>query len=142
MSVSQAPSDARASARRRLLRDLKEFEAAKADFPSVSAAPSSENVFAWHGNLQPTDGPYAGTPFHFVMTFPDDYPKSPPEVQLKSQLAHPNVFGTASYVVVRRADACLLQVITSAWTCSSRTPPPCRTPVSHAWSLCFAHSYR
>ena len=76
---------------RRLHKDWKELEEQKEFLPTIRALPTSD-IFTWHCNLRPDDGPFAGTIFHLVLFFPEDYPNSPPDVELCSYLAHPNVF--------------------------------------------------
>ena len=61
----------------------------------VAAKPLPNDMYKWHGNIR---GP-AGTKweqgvFHFEMSLPLDYPCSPPEITLFTQIPHPNVFGS------------------------------------------------
>lgn len=77
--------------RRRLFRDWKELEAQKDELTTVTAMPTSD-MFVWHCNLRPDDGPFSGTVFHLVLRFPWDYPTSPPRVKLCTFLEHPNVY--------------------------------------------------
>jgi len=60
---------------------------------SVSALPLESDLFEWHVNIKPVDGVYSGVYFHLIMRFPDDYPSSPPTVEIKTPISHPNIFG-------------------------------------------------
>ena len=65
----------------------------------VSASPLTDDdgspvdLFTWHGNITPPDGPYSGVVFHVIMKFPHDYPSTPPAIELSVTIPHPNVFG-------------------------------------------------
>ena len=61
---------------------------------TASARPVEDDIFTWHINLRPDDGPLSGAVFHLIATFPDDYPCSPPTIELMNELVHPNVFGS------------------------------------------------
>ena len=51
-----------------------------------------ENIFQWKASLiGPKDSSYAGGTFILTITFPDDYPKNPPEVCFKTPIYHVNV---------------------------------------------------
>lgn len=80
---------------RRLQKDLKELRDAEVPLVGVSAAPLDDSIFTWHANIRaPADSVYSGGVFHIEMTFPQDYPCSPPGLTLfVSTLNHPNVFG-------------------------------------------------
>jgi len=82
-------------ATRRLLRDLKEIEANTIPTVGVTARPLPDNLFVWHANLRgPEETAYQGGVFHMIMTFPQDYPNSSPEINLCTAIPHPFVFGT------------------------------------------------
>lgn len=68
---------------RRLQKDLKELEDNKIPLVGVSARPLSNSLYVWHGNLRGPEGtPFEGGVFHIELTFPTDYPCSPPTVKL------------------------------------------------------------
>lgn len=102
----------------------------------VSVAPHPDDFFTWHGNvLGPEGTPYAGGIFHFVVEFPQDYPKyviqsifnnwrtlgptelsilvfsSPPTVTIKTRIEHPCVVGDQLQICF--LDGCLEFV--SSW---------------------------
>jgi len=60
----------------------------------VSAAPLDDSIYTWHANIRGPEGTlYHGGVFHMQITFPKNYPCSPPDIQLFSDIPHPNVFG-------------------------------------------------
>jgi ubiquitin-protein ligase len=81
---------------RRLQKDLKELRDAEVPLVGVSATPLDDSIFTWHANIRaPADSVYAGAVFHIEMTFPQDYPCSPPSLTIfNCQIIHPNVFGS------------------------------------------------
>lgn len=79
-------------AQRRLLADLRELE--RQPLPMVSARPLEHDLFTWHCNLMgPENTPYAGGLFHFVLSFPHNYPNKPPSARVLSPIPHPHVHG-------------------------------------------------
>eukprot|EP00753_Platysulcus_tardus_P003421 PLAT12454.12.p1 GENE.PLAT12454.12~~PLAT12454.12.p1 ORF type:complete len:976 (-),score=421.42 PLAT12454.12:106-3033(-) len=82
------------SAIRRLHRDL--LELAREPLPTVTAAPSGDDLSCWCANLAPSSGPYAGCVVHLRLKFPYDYPQRAPTVTLCADMQHPNVFGRFS----------------------------------------------
>ena len=80
------------AATRRLLRDLREIRSEASSLTTINALPQENNLFRWHCNLRPADGPFAGVVFHIILVFTEQYPHKPPEVQLCTYLSHPNVF--------------------------------------------------
>jgi ubiquitin-protein ligase len=81
---------------RRLQRDLKELEDQTIPLVGISARPLSNSLFTWHGNLRGPEGtPFEGGVFHFEMTFPLNYPVSPPTLKLFTQIPHPFVLKDA-----------------------------------------------
>ena len=106
-------------ATKRLLRDYNELVNQPID--NTFAAPEENNIFKWHVILCPISGPYNGISLHLTMTFPNDYPKMPPNVQVSSYLKHPNVFG--SYI------------------CLDMLKDPEQTGLYVGWTSCYsAHS--
>jgi len=78
------------SAARRLLRDWKEMVASP--LSTVTASPLPHNIFTWHCNIRPDEGPYKGIPLHLVLQFPHNYPAQPPTLRMPVLIPHPNVF--------------------------------------------------
>ena len=80
-------------ATKRLFKDWKELEHSKEEgfLTTVSALPTSD-IFLWHCNLRPGDGPYTGISFHLILRFPESYPHDPPDVELCTWVSHPNVY--------------------------------------------------
>ena len=82
---------------RRLQKDLKELEDSQIPLVGVTARPLSNSLYIWHGNLRGPEGtPYEGGVFHIEITFPQDYPVSPPTIKLFTPLPHPNVLTETS----------------------------------------------
>jgi ubiquitin-protein ligase len=68
---------------RRLQKDLKELEECTIPLVGVSARPLSSSLYTWHGNLRgPVGSPFEGGVFHIEITFPQNYPVSPPSIRL------------------------------------------------------------
>eukprot|EP00831_Metopus_contortus_P031985 TRINITY_DN25959_c0_g1_i1.p1 TRINITY_DN25959_c0_g1~~TRINITY_DN25959_c0_g1_i1.p1 ORF type:complete len:1431 (-),score=259.64 TRINITY_DN25959_c0_g1_i1:38-4204(-) len=79
---------------RRLMKDLQEIEKNEIPTVGVTARPQNDNMYIWHANLRGPEGtPYEGGVFHLVMTFPTNYPHSPPTVVLSTPIPHPCVSG-------------------------------------------------
>lgn len=82
---------------RRLQKDLKELEDCQVPLVGVSARPLSNSLYTWHANLRGPEGtPFEGGVFHLEITFPQDYPVSPPTIRLFTPLPHPNVLSETS----------------------------------------------
>lgn len=83
-----------ALARHRLERDLREI--LLEPLGTVAARPLENDLFEWHANICPSDGPLAGVVFHLVLRFPEDYPTTPPKLRFPGRAIpafhHPNVF--------------------------------------------------
>ena len=77
----------------RLMHDYNEITHQQIPIPGVSALPLDNDIYEWHGNVKGVaDNVYKGAVLHFKISFPKDYPLSPPTVYLlNSQLKHPNV---------------------------------------------------
>ncbi|KAL9643758.1 hypothetical protein ABK040_016060 [Willaertia magna] len=80
-------------ATKRLMRDW--LECIKNPLKGIAAAPVNENnLFLWHANVKgPVGTPYEAGIFHLTMTFPQNYPQSPPTLTLCTRIEHPNVIG-------------------------------------------------
>ena len=74
----------------RLMRDL--ATVLNEPLSTIAACPLESDIFEWHCNMVPSEGPFAGFVFHFVLKFPQDYPARPPRVEMCSYIKHPNVF--------------------------------------------------
>eukprot|EP00930_Biecheleria_cincta_P045339 TRINITY_DN31259_c0_g1_i1.p1 TRINITY_DN31259_c0_g1~~TRINITY_DN31259_c0_g1_i1.p1 ORF type:complete len:916 (-),score=177.15 TRINITY_DN31259_c0_g1_i1:198-2945(-) len=83
-----------AFARKRLLRDW--AEVLREPSSLVAAAPLEDNIFEWHANLRPNQGPLVGIIFHVRIVFPQDYPNSPPNLLFPRNeipsFRHPNLY--------------------------------------------------
>jgi len=79
---------------RRLQKDLKEIRDSEIPLFGVTAAPLDDSIFKWHANIRgPANTVYAGGVFHLEITFPENYPVSPPSIELFTNVPHANVFG-------------------------------------------------
>ena len=59
---------------------------------SVTAFPEGENLFQWVGTIQGSAGTvYEGLSYKLSLTFPSDYPYSPPTIKFLTPCYHPNV---------------------------------------------------
>ena len=77
----------------RLMHDYHEITNQKVPIPGVSAIPLDNDFYEWHGNVKAiANNIYKGAVLHFRISFPKDYPLSPPKVYLlNTGLHHPNV---------------------------------------------------
>lgn len=81
-------------ATRRLMAEWRDYSLSPATIKRyINIYPLESNIFEWHGNLAPpAEHPYySGCIFHFVFYFPEDYPKHPPSIELKTGFAHSNI---------------------------------------------------
>ena len=79
---------------RRMHKDYAELKNAHVPIVGVSAAPTDTDFFVWHANLRgPETSAFYGGVFHMKITFPRNYPVSPPSIELMTTIPHPNVFG-------------------------------------------------
>ena len=79
------------SALKRIMKEIKNFE--KDVIPNMKAGPVTNlDYFKWEATISgPSDSPYEGGVFKLGITFPQDYPFSPPSVIFLTQVYHPNV---------------------------------------------------
>eukprot|EP01086_Lenisia_limosa_P002652 TRINITY_DN164_c0_g1_i3.p1 TRINITY_DN164_c0_g1~~TRINITY_DN164_c0_g1_i3.p1 ORF type:complete len:166 (-),score=35.74 TRINITY_DN164_c0_g1_i3:60-557(-) len=77
---------------RRLMREYKDITMNPTD--GIVAGPIDEkNFFLWEATIEgPTETPYEGGCFTAILTFPNDYPISPPEMKFTSKMWHPNIY--------------------------------------------------
>lgn len=86
------PPNPTKNARRRMLRDIIEWNEYCHECPMITAAPMQENIFEWHINMNATSGVLKGITIHLIAIFPATYPKDPPAVRVCSYFPHNNVF--------------------------------------------------
>jgi len=76
----------------RLQKELKESQKNPTEGIKVDL-PDENNLYLWHVYIKgPPDTGYEGGIFKLEMTFPKDYPNSPPDVKFISDMWHPNVY--------------------------------------------------
>jgi ubiquitin-protein ligase len=78
------------------MHDYNEIKNQVVPIPGVSALPLDDNFYEWHGNVKAiANNAYKGAVLHFRLSFPKDYPLSPPTVYLlNTELTHPNVMSS------------------------------------------------
>ncbi|KAJ3169443.1 Ubiquitin-conjugating enzyme E2 G2 [Irineochytrium annulatum] len=81
-----------ATALKRLMTEYKELTVNPPD--GITAGPLTEDdFFTWEALISgPDDTPYEGGIFTATITFPRDYPLSPPVMKFTSPIFHPNVY--------------------------------------------------
>jgi len=67
----------------------------------ITAGPiTEENFFEWEALIEgPQDTPYEGGIFPATLTFPKDYPLSPPTMKFKCTMFHPNVYADGTVCI-------------------------------------------
>ena len=77
---------------KRLAQEFKELMSSETD--GIAAGPvTSDSLLEWEALIVgPTDTPYDGGCFGCVLSFPQDYPLSPPTMRFTTPLWHPNVY--------------------------------------------------
>lgn len=95
MAAATAPNGIiKSFATRRLMAEWRDYSLSPSSLKHrINIQPLESNIFEWHGNLAPPDEHpyYSGCIFHFVFYFPEDYPKHPPSIELKTGFAHSNI---------------------------------------------------
>eukprot|EP01060_Flectonema_neradi_P037087 TRINITY_DN736_c0_g3_i2.p1 TRINITY_DN736_c0_g3~~TRINITY_DN736_c0_g3_i2.p1 ORF type:complete len:1108 (+),score=347.26 TRINITY_DN736_c0_g3_i2:93-3416(+) len=77
-------------ATKRLHKDLRDLH----DSPLYTVHIDSDDLFRWHVNITPSEGPFAGYIIHFVIYFPDSYPHEAPDIRCSVPIRHPCVVFT------------------------------------------------
>ena len=79
------------NAKKKLLADFENIQINPSD--NFSAVPNETNVMIWHAVVfGPQDSLYEYGVFRLTLTFCDEYPYIPPQVQFTSKIFHPNIF--------------------------------------------------
>ncbi|KAL0234695.1 hypothetical protein PCE1_001731 [Barthelona sp. PCE] len=96
------------TATNRLIRDLHRLHR---DRPSgISALPEASNLFFWTALIfGPEDSEWEGGIFKLNLTFPSDYPHSPPKVVFSTVMHHPNIYADGRIC---------LDILQNRWTAS------------------------
>merc|ERR1712183_237760 len=83
---------AQSRALKRLVREFKELSVSETE--GIIASPVNEdNFFEWEAVITgPEHTPYENGVFVAKLTFPHDYPHSPPKMKFTSRMWHPNVY--------------------------------------------------
>lgn len=78
---------------------------AESGLPGIVARPiDPTNLLIWKFSLQGPEGsPYEYGIFNGILTFPSDYPLSPPKMVFETPITHPNVYGEGK----RRGEVCI-----------------------------------
>ena len=75
-------------------KDYAELKNSAIPLVGVSATPQDDDFFTWCANIRgPETSAFYGGVFHMEISFPRNYPVSPPSIRLCTQIPHPNVFG-------------------------------------------------
>ncbi|KAJ1503956.1 Ubiquitin-conjugating enzyme E2 D1 [Coelomomyces lativittatus] len=76
---------------RRIQKELSDLS--KCPVPGISIGPSSENdLLHWQGVLVgPPQTTFEGGSFKFNMTFLEEFPFRPPQIQFQTRIYHPNI---------------------------------------------------
>ena len=87
-------------AMKRLMREYAEMVSSPPE--GIIASPVSESdVFTWRIAMSgPPDSFYEGALLEGILTFPKDYPLSPPKLQFTSPVWHPNVYFPSGKVCI------------------------------------------
>jgi len=101
----------------RLARELKDLMKNPISGFKVDLA-NEGNLFEWHVYIQgPKETPQENGIFKALLTFPDDYPNSPPKMKFISDFWHPNVYpdGTVCISILHVPDPMNPEEIKECW---------------------------
>nr|XP_027200425.1 ubiquitin-conjugating enzyme E2 2-like [Dermatophagoides pteronyssinus] len=83
------------SSRKRLLRDFRSIVESQPE--GVNATPCDNNLLEWEALVfGPDDTCWEGGVFMLSMSFPHDYPDTPPTIKFLTKIYHPNVYADGS----------------------------------------------
>lgn len=87
-----SPNSKISTAHKRLLREYRELMQNPTE--GIIASPVSDNdLFNWRCIISgPVDTPYEFGIFEATLSFPNDYPLSPPTMKFKTPILHPNIY--------------------------------------------------
>ncbi|KAL3899759.1 MAG: hypothetical protein SGCHY_001826 [Lobulomycetales sp.] len=87
------------TATRRLMTEYREITENAPE--GITAGPVSEdNLFEWEAVIVgPDDTPYEGGLFPATLSFPKDYPLSPPSMKFSCDIYHPNVYSNGEVCI-------------------------------------------
>ncbi|KDE05607.1 ubiquitin-conjugating enzyme E2-18 kDa [Microbotryum lychnidis-dioicae p1A1 Lamole] len=89
------------TALKRLMTEYKQLTASENEDSMFTAGPISENdFFIWSALIQgPSETPFEGGVFEAELTFPRDYPLSPPKMKFTPPLFHPNIYASGDVCI-------------------------------------------
>tara|TARA_B110000908_G_C10170310_1_gene410489 strand:- start:264 stop:713 length:450 start_codon:yes stop_codon:yes gene_type:complete len=81
-----------------LQRLRKEYDNLRKDPPAFcTASPKDANLYKWTAQIYgPADTPYCGGIFNLDISFPTEYPFTPPKINFTTPIYHPNINKTGS----------------------------------------------
>ncbi|XP_010430904.1 PREDICTED: ubiquitin-conjugating enzyme E2 2-like [Camelina sativa] len=81
--------------------------------PNITAVTVDDDIFRWEATLiGPVNTPYEGGVFKLRLSFPPDYPRSPPKFVFITRICHPNVSDSGGiYLKVLRTDCWIFMPI-------------------------------
>ncbi|KAF8836351.1 hypothetical protein BDN67DRAFT_998440 [Paxillus ammoniavirescens] len=90
-ATTGAPSDGPGSVTKRLSSELMTLMMSSS--PGISAFPKNDsNLFEWAGTIEGAPGTiFGGLTFRISISFPSNYPYSPPAIKFDTPCYHPNV---------------------------------------------------
>ena len=78
---------------KRLQKELEEL--IKDPIENCTACPINDNLHHWTAQIYgPKDTPYEGGIFNLTIRIPENYPFSPPKINFKTKVYHPNINST------------------------------------------------
>eukprot|EP01084_Bolivina_argentea_P254616 428082_1 len=107
----------KSSAKKRILRDLREWKLYENELNYISAEPLENNIFIWHCNMHFS---FHNIVFHFIIKLPDNYPYNPPRIYICTKLKHSNVSkSTEGYsICLDMLESSTRNIPYHGWTCA------------------------
>ncbi|GAX85001.1 hypothetical protein CEUSTIGMA_g12422.t1 [Chlamydomonas eustigma] len=113
-----------ATARNRLMKELKEVGKQKTQDTGITLIPNETNLFSWRAILKgPKDTPYEGGCFELSINVPEQYPLAPPTVKYGTKIFHPNIH-------FKTGDICL-DILKTAWSPAWTLFSVCQAILAH-----------